>query len=71
VLDSENYGFASCNNLLDWPEALLSHEKAGTVYRSSGDSSRMGLLLFRGLKVRVAISTGKLLFQRLCSVVAC
>jgi hypothetical protein len=44
-----------------WPEALLSHEKAGTVYSSSSDSSRPGQLLFRGLRVRVAISTGGIL----------
>jgi class 3 adenylate cyclase len=43
----------------DWPEALLTHEKAGTVYSSTADSSRPGQLLFRGLRVRVAISTGR------------
>jgi hypothetical protein len=47
----------------DWPEALLAHEKAGTVYSSSADSSRPEQLLFRGLRVRVAISTGELLYQ--------
>ncbi|WIA17584.1 hypothetical protein OEZ85_014409 [Tetradesmus obliquus] len=42
----------------DWPQALLSHEKAGVVYSSAADSSRPGQLLFRGLRVRVAVSTG-------------
>ena len=42
----------------DWPEALLSHEKAGVVFSTAGDSSRPGTLLFRGLRVRVAIGTG-------------
>lgn len=49
----------------DWPEALLSHEKASTAYSSKADSSRLGELLFRGLRVRVAISTGRLL-QLIC-----
>jgi hypothetical protein len=43
----------------DWPEALLSHEKACVVLSTVDDSSRPGQLLFRGLRVRVAISTGE------------
>ncbi|KIY97406.1 adenylate cyclase [Monoraphidium neglectum] len=42
----------------DWPEALLSHEKAAVVLSDLSDSSRPGTLLFRGLRVRVAVSTG-------------
>lgn len=47
----------------DWPEQLLTHEKAGVVYSSNADSSRPGQLLFRGLRVRVAISTGEALMD--------
>lgn len=47
----------------DWPQALLSHEKAGVVYCSAADSSRPGQLLFRGLRVRVAVSTGERVLQ--------
>eukprot|EP00775_Hariotina_reticulata_P007075 gene7075-7288_t len=42
----------------EWPDALLRHDKAKVVYSTSEDSSRPGQLLFRGLRVRVAISTG-------------
>ncbi len=41
-----------------WPEALLSHPRAATVYSTEMDSSRPGQLLFRGLRVRAAINTG-------------
>jgi class 3 adenylate cyclase len=43
----------------DWPDALLRHDKAKVVYSTGEDSSRPGQLLFRGLRVRVAISTGE------------
>jgi len=42
----------------DWPDQLLTYDKAGVVFSSQADSSRPGQLLFRGLRVRVAISTG-------------
>lgn len=44
--------------LADWPDQLLTYDKAGVVFSSQADSSRPGQLLFRGLRVRVAISTG-------------
>lgn len=44
----------------EWPEVLLTHEKAGVVLSTAQDSSRPGQLLFRGLRVRVAITTGAL-----------
>jgi hypothetical protein len=47
-----------CCVLTEWPDQLLTHDKAGVVYSTGKDSSRPGHLLFRGLRVRVAISTG-------------
>lgn len=42
----------------DWPEELLDQEKAGLVYSQKKDSSIPDQLLFRGLRVRIAINTG-------------
>eukprot|EP00877_Chromochloris_zofingiensis_P009839 jgi/Chrzof1/5108/Cz15g11210.t1 len=50
----------------EWPEQLLYHDKACTVYSSDMDSSSPGQLLFRGLRVRVAINTGLLLTSVVC-----
>ena len=46
----------------EWPQPLLAHEKAALVYSSMDDSTRPGELVFRGLRVRMAITTGKVLF---------
>ncbi|GBF94709.1 adenylate cyclase [Raphidocelis subcapitata] len=60
AFDAVSWALAMQQAMLDadWPEALLSHEKARVVLSTAGDSSRPGQLLFRGLRVRVAISTG-------------
>jgi class 3 adenylate cyclase len=43
----------------EWPQAILDHDKAGVQYSSKENSTRPGELLFRGLRVRMAITTGK------------
>lgn len=41
-----------------WPAALLADERCAPVYASGEVCSRPGQLLFRGLRIRVAVSTG-------------
>ena len=42
-----------------WPQELLCHPKACVVTSSETDGSRPGAVIFRGLRVRVGINTGK------------
>jgi len=44
----------------DWPEELLTHDKAAVVFASEEECSSPGSLLYRGLRIRVAINTGGL-----------
>lgn len=41
-----------------WPALLLADERCAPTYASEDNCSRSGQLLFRGLRIRVGLSTG-------------
>lgn len=60
AFDAVAWALATQSALLsaDWPAELMSHPKAHTEYAVDSSSDAKGQLLFRGLRVRMAVSTG-------------
>ncbi len=44
--------------LLDWPDVLLSHDDAKEEYAPGAASQTQTTVIFRGLRVRMAVHTG-------------
>ena len=57
--------------LLDWPDALLSHDDAKEEYALGAAHKTQAAVFFRGLRVRMAVHTGTPDALQVCDTLCC